>query len=77
MSRLSEGCRVTHPRHGPGEVLFERGETVVAPVAHGLEEVKANELVRVVALSSAIESGKDSPADTTVLRAQAAAIRSE
>ncbi|WP_291986729.1 DEAD/DEAH box helicase [Candidatus Accumulibacter sp. ACC007] len=76
MSRLSEGCRVTHPRHGPGEVLFDRGETVVARFSHGLEEVKSTELVRVLALSSAIELGEDSPADTTVLRAQAAAIRS-
>jgi len=76
MSRLSEGCRVTHPRHGPGEVLFDRGETMVARFAHGLEEVKANELVRLVDLLSAIEAGEDSPLDITLLRAQATAIRS-
>jgi SNF2 family DNA or RNA helicase len=76
MSRLSEGCRVTHPRHGPGEVLFDRGETMVARFVHGLEEVKSSELVRIVDLLAAIEGGEDFPLDTTLLRAQATAIRS-
>jgi ERCC4-related helicase len=76
MNCLSEGDRVNHPRHGSGEVLFDRGETIVARFAHGLEEVKAAELQRVLNLISAIEAGESSPAEMTLLRAQAIAIRS-
>ncbi|CAI06265.1 helicase/SNF2 family domain protein [Aromatoleum aromaticum EbN1] len=76
MNRLHEGARITHPRHGQGEVVFGRGETAVARFSHGLEEVRTSELVLVVDLASAISKGDVSPVELTRLRAQAAAIRS-
>lgn len=76
MNLLSEGSPVKHSRHGLGQVLSDRGETVVARFAHGLEEVRKSELVQVVDLFAAIGTGEGAPPEETLLRAQAAAIRS-
>lgn len=68
------GDAVLHQRHGQGEVLFDRGVTTVVRFAHGLEEVRTNELQAILNLISALKSGVVSPANEVVLKAQALAI---
>jgi len=70
------GVTVTHPRHGQGEVIFDRGETNIVRFAHGLEEVRTSELKSVLGLFEAIKSDVVSPTAEVVLRAQALAIQS-
>ena len=70
------GHIVIHPRHGQGEVLFYRGQTSVVRFAHGLEEVRSNELKAILGLAAAVQSGVISPTSEVVLRTQALAIRS-
>lgn len=44
LDRLATETEVSHPNHGRGEVLLDRGETVVVRFAHGIEEVPRSEL---------------------------------
>jgi len=67
---------VIHPRHGQGEVLFDRGLTTVVRFTHGLEEVRKQELKPVLALEAAIQSGIVAPTSEVILRTQALAIQS-
>ena len=73
---ITVGHIVIHTRHGQGEVLFDRGQTSVVRFAHGLEEVRSNELKAVLGLAAAVRSGVISPTSEVVLRTQALAIRS-
>jgi len=67
---------VIHARHGQGEVLFDRGLTTVVRFAHGLEEIRTQELKPLLALEAAIRSGTLAPTSEVILRTQALAIQS-
>lgn len=70
------GGAVIHPKHGQGEVLFDRGLTTVVRFPHGLEEVRTQELNPVLALEAAIRLSAVSPTSEVILRTQALAIQS-
>ena len=70
------GIAVIHPRHGQGEVLFDRGQTTIVRFTHGLEEVRTSELKAVPGLIDAVMSGVVAPTSEVILRTQALAIQS-
>jgi ERCC4-related helicase len=73
---LEQGDIVNHTRHGQGAVVLPCNETAIIRFSHGIEEVKVGDLERILTLSQAVTLQSYSPAQETILRAQAIAIRS-
>lgn len=68
--------QVLHQRFGQGTVLLTEINTVVVRFPHGIEQVLAADLSRVMTVKEAIEDGVASPSLEVVLRVQAEAITS-
>lgn len=73
---FSPDAAVSHPRHGPGRVIADTGETVVVRFGSAIQQVLRSELVAVRSLTQALVSGKLDPGADALLRASAMAIRS-
>ena len=69
---LPADAEVLHAAHGRGTVLLDRGETIVARFAHGIEEVSRSEL----RTDEAADRGEGVAALPTLLRLQAECVRS-
>ena len=68
--------QVNHSKFGLGSVVVDNGQTKIIRFAHGLEEVLSSELETRLSVREALVSGYFASPLETVLRAQAAAIRS-
>lgn len=74
--QLEPGIPVQHPRHGPGRVVVDLGETVIVRFGGAVEQVLASEVEELPSLASSIRRKLPSDPTDAILRAQALAIGS-
>jgi len=75
-AKFHSGDRVSHSRHGLGEIRADEGITIIVRFEHGLEECPREELTRLSSLEEEIRTGNWQPSLEIVARVQALAIRS-
>ncbi|WP_336977375.1 DEAD/DEAH box helicase [Altererythrobacter fulvus] len=73
---LAADARVTHPRHGVGQVIADAGEFVVARFGATIQQVLRSELTLARSLDQALSTGTFDDSAETLMRASAMAIRS-
>lgn len=73
---LAADARVTHPRHGVGQVIADAGEFVVARFGATIQQVLRTELTLARSLDQALSTGTFDDSAETLMRASAMAIRS-
>ena len=73
---FNRGDRVSHSRHGLGEIRADEGITIIVRFEHGLEECPREELIRLSSLEEEIRTGDWQPSLEAIMRVQALAIRS-
>lgn len=73
---FNRGDRVSHPKHGIGQVRSDEENTVIVRFEHGLEECPKEELTRLSSLQEAINSSEWHNPLEVIARVQALAIRS-
>ena len=73
---FKQGDRVSHPKHGNGQVRADEGSTIIVRFEHGLEECPREELTRLSSLQEAIISHQWHNPLESITRVQALAIRS-
>lgn len=73
---LAADTRVTHPRHGVGQVIADAGEFVVARFGATIQQVLRSELTLARSLHQALSTGTFDESAETMMRASAMAIRS-
>lgn len=69
-------AQVHHPRHGPGRVIADTGETVVVRFGTAIQQVLRSELATVRSLDQALATAMLDASADALLRASAMAIRS-
>ncbi len=74
--RLAADAKVTHPRHGVGQVIADTGEFVVARFGATIQQVLRTELTLARSLDQALSAGTFDDSAETLMRASAMAIRS-
>lgn len=70
------GDRLSHPKHGIGQVRSDEETTVIVRFEHGLEECPKEEVTRLFSLQEAINSSELHNPLEVIARVQALAIRS-
>lgn len=73
---LAADARVTHSRHGVGQVIADAGEFVVARFGATIQQVLRSELTLARSLDQALSTGTFDDSAETLMRASAMAIRS-
>ncbi|GIW07762.1 MAG: hypothetical protein KatS3mg060_2567 [Dehalococcoidia bacterium] len=76
MTDYQPGDEVQSTRFGQGRVEFDKGQTVIVRFAHGLEEVRSNEIQRQNTVTQAIAASQWSSPLHVIARMQAEAILS-
>lgn len=74
--RLAADAKVTHPRHGVGQVIADTGEFVVARFGATIQQVLRTELTLARSLDQALSTGTFDDSAEALMRASAMAIRS-
>ncbi len=73
---FNRGDRVSHPKHGIGQIRSDENSTVIVRFEHGLEECPKAELTRLISLQEAINSSDWHNPLEAIAHVQALAIRS-
>ena len=76
MAPFNRNAAVRHPRFGPGQVMEDRGDSVVVRFERGIEECLAADLESVEGLAERMATGRPDPALHVVTRILGECIRS-